>query len=1060
MHHAPSVRTLRRPRVRESFARFTIAVLLGGVSAAGQASKTSALADDALVNPPKIDTSQLLLRELGPAVMGGRVIDLAVDEARPAKYYAATASGGLWKTVNNGTTFTPLFQNEKVISIGDVAIEAGNNEHVWVGTGEANNRNSTSWGNGVYFSADGGKTWKHMGLEETRHIGRVVVHPKNPKIVFVAACGDLWKPNKERGLYRTKDGGKTWDLVLSKDEKTGATEVILDPQNPDIVYCALYERQRDAFDGNHPLKRWGPGSGLYKSTDGGDSWKQLTKGLPTCKIGRITLDIYRKDPSHVYALIETEKIGTRPKGAPSAKVGAPGSALMGIGATGGDAAGGAEMTQVTEGGPSYTAGMRAGDVVIELAGEGTSSYAELLDVLGQQKANDKQKLIVLRDGKIKRFEITFGDRTAQARGGRGNSRTPFADRIGGQVANRQDSQGPDGFECGGIYLSKDRGETWERINSLNPRPYYFSQFRVDPSDKRNIYVCGIQFHWSFDGGKTFRSRSREITMANVHVDYHHVWVDPKDGKHLLLACDGGINVSYDRCRNWETFENLNIGQAYHAEADNRRPYWVYSGYQDNGSWGSPSETRRSEGITNADAFKIGSGDGFVSRVDPEDPNVVFSESQGGNMSWRNLVTGARGRVSKMRDRNWNWNTPFHISHWNSKTLYYGGSKVYKSPNRGRNAVAISPVLVRKTPEGVKRSTRQSISTISESRRKPGILWAGTDDGKLWVTKDDGRNWQDRSKSMIDALPGDQARWINDVHASYHVDGRAYVAVDGHRNGDRAPHIFVTEDWGATWKSLTKALPKEAGNARVIRDDSKNPDLLYAGCEMGLWISMDRGKYWQRMDKRFPSVSVHDFDQQEREQHLIIATHGRGVWALDIRPLRALTKSVREKDFTLVDPNDVLRIAKRNQARQGHRFFRLANPRPAAALYYHLGKNTKEAVKISVSDALGNTVYTAKGKQRAGLYRVDWNLRKARRGIGGALRSMARRGGSMASAGTYAVTIEYGKRKATQTFKVEDDKAPMDVAWPPLPSVGTGMSYSEEVQQQRAAEALEARKEIR
>lgn len=1045
-------RTSRDSLRRRAFAVLTLTVSTICVTTGPARSQDArAQAVDSERIPVAIDTSALSLRELGPAAMGGRVVDLAVDERNPSKFYVASASGGLWKTVNNGTTFTPHFQNESVMSIGDVAIDPMNSDHVWVGTGEANNRNSTSWGNGVYYSADGGKTWAHKGLEKTRHIGRIAIHPDEPRTVFVAACGDLWAPNPERGVYRTRDGGDSWKLVLGLDDKTGATDVIIDPEDPSVVYAALYERQRDAFDGNHPIKRWGPGSGIYKSVDGGDTWTKLTKGLPTVALGRVSFDIYRKNPSHIYALIETEKIGMRPEGAPALEPGEPGTAIMGIGQNGGDEHAGAKLGDVTEEGPAADAGLESGDIVLAIAGEGTSSYAEMLEVLGTQRANDTQPVVVLRDGAIHRFEITFGDRSQGAGGG--SSRTPFADRIGGQLENRQKSQGPEGFQCGGIYLSKDRGETWERINSLNPRPYYFSQIRVDPSNEQNIYVCGIQFYWSFDGGETFRSRSREITMANVHVDYHALWVDPRDGKHLILGCDGGVNITYDQCQNWETFENINIGQAYHAVADSRQPYWVYAGFQDNGSWGSPSATMRTEGITNADAFKIGSGDGFVCRVDPDNPDIVFSESQGGNIGWVDVINGGRGRINKQRDRNWNWNTPFILSNFGGATIYYGGAKLYKSPNRGRDVLTISPQLIRDVPKGEERSSPPSLSTIAESPRKPGILWVGTDDGKLWSTQDDGKNWDDLSNKIAELLPEKKPLWIGSVHASPHADGRAYVTVDGHRSGNRDPFVFVTDDFGGKWTSLTAELPVEAGSARCVRDDNVNQDLLYLGAETGLWISLDRGKTWKKFDDRFPAVAVHDFDQQEREQHLIVATHGRGVWSIDVRPLRQLTDKVRTGDFALIEPGTVTRFARRSVARQGNRYFRLENPPERAELHYHLGVNTKQKVELVVTDVLGNTVFSTEGKQRAGLHRVEWNLRESRARSTDAGAARARmRGGRRAPAGTYAVTLKVGEDTITKSFEVVDHEQPLDIAWPRTLGVGEGIPADQEVLLDADAEA--------
>ena len=1022
--------------------------------------------------PPQIDLSKLHTRALGPATMSGRVVDLAVDEKKPTKFYVATASGGLWKTVNNGQTFTPLFQNEKVISIGDIAIDPNDSERIWVGTGEANNRNSSSWGNGVYFSSDGGKTWKHKGLDKSFHIGRIAIDPKDPGTVFVAALGKLWGPNKERGLYRTKDGGENWELVLEHDAKTGATEVRIDPSDSKVVYCALYERQRDGYDGNHPIKRWGPGSGLFRSTDGGDTWTKCTKGLPTCKIGRISMDIYRKDPRKVFALIETEKIGTRPQAPadPNAKPEA-GTAFMGF-TQSTEARGGLRLDAVVEGGPAAKAGIKQGDVVISVGGTPIPNYDAMTDYLAEARAGEKAEVKVLRGEKLEKITITWGNRADIAnspgapgarggRGGRRGARSGFADRIGGQVANRQRQQGEMGFETGGIYLSEDKGATWKRINSLNPRPYYFSQIRVDPSDDKNIYVCGIQFHWSFDGGERFSSRTREITMAGVHVDYHAMWVNPSNGRHAIIGSDGGVYMTYDRLKSFETFANLNIGQAYHAVADTRRPYWVYAGFQDNGSWGWPSETPYSEGVLNQDVFKIGGGDGFVCRVDRDDPNVVFSESQGGIISWRNIVTGQRGSVSRggnmlqaltnrrQRGRrgSFNWNTPFLLSHFNQKTIYFAGDKVYRSVNRGRSTMAISPKITGEIKEKIS-AGNPSATTLSESRRRPGILWVGTDDGKLWTTQDDGRNWSEVTKALVAKLPDQKPMWVGKVWASSHKTERAYVVVDGHRSANMEPHVFVTEDFGKEFTSIAADLPAHTGSARSICEDTRNPDLLYLGTEMGLWFSLDRGKTWQRHNA-VPSTSIHDFDIQERDQHLIVATHGRGVYAVDIRPLRALTTANRKKDAYLVKPGDVYRLRRRSRSKQGSRHHRIPNPPTRATFYYHLAKNSKDKAKVTVRDALGKDVWVGEGAARAGLNRVDWGLTRgnARGGVrGAAARAFGgfRRGrGRGIGAGVYSVTIEIGKTKLVDTFQVEDANNELDTMWPRPTGVGEGNPLIEE-----------------
>jgi photosystem II stability/assembly factor-like uncharacterized protein len=829
-----------------------------------------ALAPGAAAQAPAVDTSQLTLRRLGPAVMGGRVVDLAVREDRPSTFYVATASGGLWKTTNNGTTFEALFQNERVVSIGALALAPSDPEQLWVGTGEANNRNSTTWGNGIYHSKDGGKTWEHKGLPMSQHVGRIAVHPKDPNVVFVAACGGLWGPNAERGVYRTKDGGKTWDHVLKHDPLTGATEVRIDPKEPNVVYAALYERQRDAFDGNHPAKRWGPGSGLFRSDDGGDTWKKLTKGLPSVQMGRISLDVYGKDPRVVFALLETEKVGQRVQGSDPYD---PGTAEAGVEIE--EAPGGALVKSVAEASAAAKAGLKEGDIVLAIGGRSTATADEFTGVMGEQRAEEKAQFEVLRGSKLERVDLTFGERTG-GRGGRGGrgGMAGFADRIGGQRENVMRQQGPNGFETGGVFVTRDRGESWERVNSLNPRPYYFSQIRVDPSDDNHLYVCGISFYHSSDGGKTFRT----VNMPGVHVDHHALWVNPRDGRHLLLGCDGGVNVSHDRCQTWEVFENMDIGQAYHAVADTRRPYWVYAGYQDNGSWGSPSQSQFSEGVMNVDCFKVGGGDGFVCRVDSQDPNIVFSESQGGAIGWRNVITGESGRVSPRGAQtqqaiealggrrpqsttrpnySFNWNTPFLLSRFNPQTVYFAGNYVFKSVDRGRNVEPISPKITSLSGEHL--SAQPSASALSESPRKPGVLYVGTDDGHLWVTQNDGQAWTDRSKAVHDLLPAGKPLWIGHVHASKYKDGRAYLVVDGHRSDDRRPYVFVTEDFGATWKSLAAGLPEDS--VRCVYEDTKQEDLLYLGTEMGMYVSFDRGANWQRVGKPFPTVAVMDFDIQ-------------------------------------------------------------------------------------------------------------------------------------------------------------------------------------------------------
>ncbi len=438
----------------------------------------------------------LTARSIGPANMGGRIVAVAVVENRPATMYLATASGGLWKTVNNGTTWSPVFDHENTVSLGDVALAPSNPDIVWVGTGEANPRNSVSWGDGVYKSTDGGKTWKNMGLRDTHHIGRIVIHPKNPDIVYVAALGHLWGPNKDRGVFKTVDGGKTWELVQFVSESTGFIDLAMDPSDPDTLYAAAYRVRRDGFSGGNPAVQYGANAGLYKTSDAGKSWIKLTEGLPKGPYGRCGIAICRKDPSILYAVIQTEK-----------------SRLL---------------------------------------------------------------------------------RNAEW----------------GQAAKTNAQP-----ETGGVFRSLDKGQTWVKLNDLCPRPFYFGQIRVDPSDDHCIYVLGVALHVSRDGGKTFGNKG----APGVHGDHHALWIDPRDSQHLVLGNDGGIYFSYDRGTHWEHLQNLPIGQFYSVAVDMRKPYRVYGGLQDNGTWGGSSATRNLEGITSADWFRLMTGDGFQCQVDPADP---------------------------------------------------------------------------------------------------------------------------------------------------------------------------------------------------------------------------------------------------------------------------------------------------------------------------------------------------------------------------------------------------------------------------------------------------------
>ncbi|MDA7918471.1 PDZ domain-containing protein, partial [Mariniblastus sp.] len=560
---------------------------------------------------------QFSWRSIGPANMGGRITAIAVSEHDHSTWWAATASGGLLKTTNDGNTFEHQFDSEATVSIGDVQVSASNPDIVWVGTGESNPRNSVSWGDGVYKSVDGGKTWKNMGLKDTFQTGALAIHPENPDVVWVGSLGRLWGPNPERGLFKTSDGGKTWKKVLFVNDTTGVIDVQLNPKNPDHLLVATYERKRDGFDGNDPEQRFGAGAGIYKSTDGGESFERVTKGLPSCKMGRIGLDFYEKDPKYVVAIVESEKIAKEPENYSFA------------GLRGEDAELGAKIVSVTKDGPSDKAGLKAGDIVASIDGRVVPSYSEMLKEIHKRPAGKTVKLVVSRERKLVDINLELGKKPeSKSTSSSRNRRNDFTGTLGGQAANLQDTQGPDGYEYGGIYLSKDGGTSWSRINSLNPRPMYYSNIQVDPLDRNNIYVCGTSLYRSSDGGETFTG---DGGSDGIHVDHHALWIDNKDPRHMILGNDGGVHVTRDRMEHWDHYNHVAIGQFYHASVDSNLDFNVYGGLQDNGSWGGPSRGKNGSGPINSDWISVGGGDGFVTLSDPNDPSQIYYESQNGGM---------------------------------------------------------------------------------------------------------------------------------------------------------------------------------------------------------------------------------------------------------------------------------------------------------------------------------------------------------------------------------------------------------------------------------------------
>ncbi len=804
--------------------------------------------------------------------------------------------------------------------------------------------------------------------------------PKNPNIVYVGALGRLYGPNEERGLFKTTNGGETWDKILYVDDRTGVIDMKMHPADPETLLVATYERQRDLFDTNDPAKKWGPGSALYKTTDGGKSFKKLTHGLPTCALGRIGIDYYRKDPQVVFAVVESEKIGMGPGRIESKDVD--------MGLAGEDAVGnaGAAVLWVIERTPAEKAGLKAGDTIVAIGDKPIHSYKDVQDEIKDRKVNDKVKLKVQRGDKVLEVELIFTPREAtpapgQRGGGQSGQRAgggpgappaqpgergpeanrPYSAALGGQPENIQTRQGKDGFQFGGVYKSTDGGESWTRINSLNPRPMYFSHIRVDPTDDKYVYVLGIGMFRSSDGGKTFQGDAGR----DVHADGHALWIDPRDGRHMIAGCDGGFYVTYDRTANWDHLNHLAIGQFYHVAVDARQRYFVYGGLQDNGTWGGPSRTRNFTGPINEDWIMVGGGDGFRCQVDPNDPDLIYYESQNGGFGRRNLRTGEtaslRPQPQKGQTFHFNWNSPFILSHHNSRIYYCAGNYVFRSLDRGNDARIISPEITA--------SSKGSATALAESPKNPNVLYAGTDDGNLWVTRNGGAEWTNITKNV--GLTG--PRYVATIEPSRFEDGRAYVAFDGHRSDDDNPLIYVTEDFGQSWKSLRGNLPW--GSTHCLREDLENANLLFVGTEFAVWTSLDRGAAWTKLNNNLPTVAVHDFALQPTAGEMVAATHGRSLWILDITPLRQMTADVLKAPVHLFKPIAAVRWQMEPAHGRTNRRFVGENPPPGAEIYYLLQKKA-EKIALKVVDFEGKTVRDLAASADPGLHRIVWDLARA------------------------------------------------------------------------------------
>ena len=775
-------------------------------------------------------------REVGPVVQGGRVVDLEAVPGEPYSFYVAYASGGLWKTTNNGVTFEPLFDDEATMIMGDIAVDPQNPRTIWVGTGENNSSRSSYGGLGVYRSDDGGKTWSLKGLEASDRIGRILVDPRDSKRVYVAVIGKLYTPGGDRGVYRTSDGGETWSRVLAPEggEMTGVIDLVQDPANPDVLYAATWERSRRPWD----FVEGGPGSGIYKSSDSGETWKRLTGGFPQGEhVGRIGLALAASQPRTLYAALDNQEE------LPEEEWDLGGSAVT----------------------PKRLRKMSKEDFLAQDP-EAIEDFIRGNDL---DTSLDAKKLIKM----VKDEEITIEE---------------ILEEVSDANANlfNTDIRGLE------VWRSDDGGETWRRTHEEPLRQvvytygYYFGQIRVSPTDPERIYTVGVPIITSGDGGKTWES----IQDRSVHVDYHAMWVDPSFPDRVLVGNDGGLDMSYDGGKSWIKLDAQPVGQFYAIELDMAKPYNIYGGLQDNGvlKGSSRSIPARNEWRV------VGGGDGMYVEVDPRDNATTYWGFQFGfyfrNDGGRPSFGPGGGGMIRPRDKlkepalRYNWMTPILLSEHNHDILYFGANRIYRSMDKGETWTPISDDLTRSTNRGdVPFAT---ITTIAESPEQFGLLWAGTDDGLVWMSDNGGVDWFEVSKNGLPIH-----RWVTRVEAS-RVDGhRAYVSLSGYRDDDITPYLYVTEDQGLSWTSISEGLPAEAIN--VVREDPVCDDVLYVGTDRGVYVSRDRGKSWETLGAGLPNVPVHDLKVHPRDRELVAGTHGRSILVLDALPVQELNQVEEE-----------------------------------------------------------------------------------------------------------------------------------------------------------------------
>lgn len=847
-----------------------------------------------------IDTSMVhgvIFKSIGPTVMSGRVVDISVDPGDPTHFYVAYASGGLWETKNNGTTFSPLFDHEATITIGDIAVEWGSTNTIWVGTGENNSSRSSYAGTGLYKSTDNGNSWKHFGLENTHHIGRIIIHPTRSNTVWVAAIGPLYSSGGKSGIFKTTDGGKSWKQVLKTINNSGAIDLVINENKPNNLYVALWERERKAWD----FSEAGKGSGIYKSLDGGFTWQWLTdesSDFPQGEnIGRIGLAISSTRLSEtLYALVDNQN--RRPK---------------------------EDIDK--EDGFKEKLRMMSDEEFLKLDDKKINAY---LKENGFAKKYNAQVVKAM----VKNKEITpaaLVEYTEDA-----NAALFDTPVIGPEVYK---------LKSNGKWSKTHKGYLDDLYYSYG---YYFGQISIDQSDNKQIYIAGVPLLTSNDGGVTFKS----INGDNQHADHHSIWVNPYESGHLINGNDGGINISYDNGESWIKCNSPAVGQFYSVNVDMAKPYNVYGGLQDNGVWKGPSNYVASSEWHQSGKYPyemlIG-GDGMQVEIDTRNNELVYTGYQFGHYYRIDTKTKDFYYIHPKHDLGekplrFNWQTPIHLSKHNQDIFYMGSNKFHRSMNKAENLETLSDDLTNGGKEGD--VSYGTISSIHESSKRFGLIYVGSDDGLVHVSKDVGYTWENISAG----LPKDL--WVSRVQASSHQLERVYLSLNGYRWDDFKPYLYLSDDFGKNWKTIGGNLPDEPIN--VIKEDPVNENLLYVGTDNGLYISFNRGESFIPMMSGLPNVAVHDLVIHTRDREIVIGTHGRSLYKADVSVVQQLDSTIIHSDLTLFDIADIQ--YSKNWGNSWSKWF--ANDGPERSFPFYWGANlVAENATLTIQTTDDKVLYT-------------------------------------------------------------------------------------------------------